>query len=250
MKTPGIIWAALLCTLALSQPAFSQSAAPDADLATSVAAAQQLYAASFPAHSQLYSGPEYVDYAKRYRTSTGHQFFALPTRQPGSVYYNDHYFSNLQLAYDEVLEQVVLGLPNSPLTLRLINENVRYFTINGHRFARVVADSATARTIRTGYYEVLVDSTVQVLAKRMKRMQEHIEQHDTNVQFTDVDKFFIKKDGRYYPVSSKSAVMRVFADHSQEVQKYVREHKLKFGKKERVAAVVELATYYSGLPAH
>jgi hypothetical protein len=249
MKTPGIVWA-LLCALAFSQPAYSQSAVFDADLATSVAAAQKLYSASFPVHSQLYSGPEYLDYTKQYYASTGHQFFALPTRQPGSVYYNDHYFTGLQLAYDEVLDQVVLGMPNSPLTLRLINDNVRYFTLDGHRFVRVVADSATGNTIRTGYYEVLLDSTVQVLAKRVKRMQKRIEQRNINVQFTATDKLFIKKNGRYYPVSSKSAVTRVLADHSQEIQKYAREHKLKFSKAEREAAIVELAAYYCRLPAH
>lgn len=248
MKTPAVLWAILLGLAALSLPALGQPAAAETDAATPTAAALKLYAAASPGNSQLYNGPEYLDYSKRFRIRTGHQFFASPTPLPGSVYYNDHYFSGLQLAYDAVLDQVVLGVPSSPLTLRFINDNVRYFTLDGHRFVRIVADSTTADVLRTGFYEVLVDSTVQVLAKRAKRMQERAEQQYINAEFTVTDKLFIKKAGRYYPVSSKSSVTRLFADRSKEIQQYAQEHKLKFGKATREAAVVQLAAYYCSLP--
>ena len=165
------------------------------------------------------------------------------------MYYNDHYFPGLLLAYDIVREQVVLSHPDNPLTLRLINEKVGAFTINGHRFIRLVADSSSVKFIRTGFYEVLLDSTaqVQVLAKRTKRLQEILHHPNTDVEFTQADKLFIKKDGKYYPVSSKSSVTRLFSDKNKEIQAYIQEHALAFGKAQREETIVVLAGYYSSL---
>jgi hypothetical protein len=249
MKTICTFFLALLGGLALSQPAFSQSASSEADVAASVAAAQQQYVASFTLHPQLWNGPEYLDYAQLYHTQTGHQFFTWPKSQPGSAHYNDHYFPGLLLAYDVVREQVVLSHPDNPLTLRLINEKVSAFSINGHRFIRLVADSSSAKVIHTGFYEVLLDSTaqVQVLAKRTKRLQEHLHSPNVDVEFTQADKLFIRKNGTYFPVSSKSSVTRLFSDKSKEIQAYIRDHALNFSKAQRETTIRILAGYYSSL---
>lgn len=233
--------------LGLAGPAFGQVAAPEANLSASVAAAQKRYSDSFLGSPQLYNGPEYVDYALRYHARIGHQFFLTPEKQPGSVQYNNQRFGNLRLTYDVVLDQVVLPHPTSPLSLRLINEWVGGFSINGHRFVRLVADSASGKVLRTGYYEVLVDSTVQVLAKRAKRQQEQIVDRRVDVEFIPADRLFIKKGGVYHPVGTKAAVVRLLADRGQEVQRYIQEHNLQFNKTQREAATVELVRYYCSL---
>lgn len=249
MKIIRVVFAVFWSVLGLSKPAFSQLAAPEVGLAASIAAAQQQYAAAFAAHPQLYNGPEYFNYAKRYHAQEGHQFFFSPTMQPGSIHYNDHEFGELQLAYDIVLDQVVLAQPYSSLTLRLINEQVRSFTLTNHRFVRLVADSSSRKVIRTGFYEVLLDSTVGVLARREKRMQEHVGRPFINVQFTSTTRLFIRKAGRYYAVASKSSVLHLFPDRSKDLQKYMQEHKLKFNKAQREAAIIELTSYYCSLAA-
>jgi hypothetical protein len=225
---------------ALGRPACGQPAPTEAPLA--------MYAAAFSSSPRLYNGPEYLDYTALYRTRTGHQFFLAPEMQPGSVYYNGQYFKDLHLAYDVVRDQLVLPQPTSPLTLRLIDERVRYFFIAGHRFVRLVADSAAGGAIRTGYYEVLGDSSVQVVAKRTKYLQERIAQGATDAIFLPRDKFFLRKAGVYYPVAGKGAVLRVLADHSQELQQFTKEHDLRFGQAELEASLVQLARYYNSLP--
>jgi hypothetical protein len=250
MKTFSFASLVLLGLLVLGRPALGQMAAPPFDVAAAAAGAKQQYANAFLSHTVLYSGPEYFDYSKPYHACTGHQYFLVPERQLGSVVYNQHAFSNVLLSYDVVLDQVVLSPPQSPLTLRLINEKVDRFSIGPHRFTRLVADSASRNVIRTGYYEVLVDSTVQVLAKRSKRMQEHISQMSIDVEFIPADRLFIRQAGRYYAVASKSSVMHLFADHSKEMQKYSQEHKLRFSKAQREASIVQLVAYYDSLPRH
>ncbi|MBF9223753.1 hypothetical protein [Hymenobacter ruricola] len=231
-------------------PATAQTtAAPlPAPVLQSVAAVRQQYAASFTGHPELFNGPEYVDYSRRYHERTGHQFFLTPEAMPGSVQYNGQYFGNQQLTYDVVLDQVVLRHPTNPLLLRLLNERVESFIIDGHRFVRVVADSTTGNAIRTGYFEVLAEGRAQLLARRSKRMQEHILQQQLDVEFVSTERLFLRKAGVFYPIKSKGAALRVFADKSKDVQQYLQSHKLGFKKQQLEASVQQLATYYNGLP--
>ncbi|MCC2546000.1 hypothetical protein LJY25_06050 [Hymenobacter sp. BT175] len=235
--------------LGLNSLALAQKTTPEAALATSAEAIQQQYTNSFVSHPQLYNGPEYVDYSRRYHTRTGHQFFLTPERQPGNVYYNDLHFTAVPLAYDVVRDQVVLKHPTSPLTLHLINENVRSFTLNDHRFVRLVADSASRRVLRTGYYEVLAEGRVQVLAKRAKRQQEKINQNYVDVEFISIDRLYLQRAGRYYAISRKGAAMRLFADKAPEMQKFIRDRQLKFSSTYFEASLVELARHYNMLTA-
>ena len=238
-----------LVSLLAPTAAFGQPAAPQSQ-AVAVAAVQQQYTAAFGGLPQLYNGPEYLDYAQVYRNRTGHQFFAAPEPQNGSIYYNGHYFTGLRLAYDVVRDQVVLSQPTSPLKLRLVNEWVGYFFLNEHHFVRLVADNPASSLIRPGYYELLLEGPVQVLAKRVKYQQEKLTQGGTDVAFLPTDKLFLQKGGTYYSASGKRAVLRLLADHSPEVQQYVQAHGLRFGQAELEASTVELARYYNSLLPH
>lgn len=212
------------------------------------AAAQRLYQAADPVSSLLYNGPEYVNYAMRYAERVGHQFFLTPEPQTGSVFYYRQPFEGLQLRYDVVLDQIVLEQPTSPLTLRLVNEKLDRFTIAGHRFEHLQADSAAGGLPATGYYEVLAEGPVQLLARRTKRRQERIEGRVVRVEFIANDRLYASRAGRYYPVNSKSAVLKLLADREPEVRAYMREQKLKLRKKQFENEVVVLTNHYNQLP--
>lgn len=234
----------------LWQRGVAQSSSPEFEtLASSFKLLSQQYSGSFLAHPQLFNGPEYVDYSKVYHQVTGHQFFLFPDQQQGSVYYNEHNFENVSLAYDLVLDQVVLKHPTTPLTLRLVNDNVRAFSIADHRFIRIASDSLTKGVMRTGYYEVLVDGTAQVFAKRIKRKHERIEQKNINAEFVQENQFFIQKAGLYYPVKSKGSIVKLFSDKKELIQKYLQTNNLKFSRKYREQAITKLVSYYNSLAA-
>ncbi|MBG8553160.1 hypothetical protein [Hymenobacter guriensis] len=239
----------VLCLLLFAQRAFSQTSAssPVPSLAASISQLQQQYAQAFPINAQLYNGPEYVDFAKRYRQNIGHQFFLSPEKAAGSVYYNDHYFPDLQLVYDILADQVILQQPTNPLRFRLVSEKLREFTIGGHQFIRIETDSANQKVIQTGFYELLVDSTIQVLAKRAKRMQEHVNQREKSLEFVATNKLYLKKSGVFYAVSNRGSVTRLLADRSKEIQKYIRDNKLKFNKSTRESDIIQTARFYNSL---
>ena len=242
--TIGPVLLLLLCGLAY-HPAAAQVAA-DAQLTAAAATARQYYAATLAGQPQLYNGPEYTDYARRYRSQAGNQFFLATARQAGSVFYNGQLFSPVQLAYDIVRDQVVLTQPTSPVMLRLVNERVRYFTLGEHRFVRLVADS-TAGVLPTGYYEVLVSTGVQVLAQRAKYLHERVINGGIDVSFDVADKLFAQRAGTYYAIGSQGALLHLLADHGPEVQQYIEMHKLRFGQAQLEGSAVQLIQYYNAL---
>ena len=237
-----------LVALLAGRTARAQATGPEARLPTAAEALRQEYATASVNNPYLYSGPEYADYTRKYHIRTGHQFYIQPEMLPGTANYNDREFANLRLQYDIVLDQVVLSQPGNPLTLRFIDEKVRTFSVGGHHFVRLMADSTNADIIRTGYYELLADGSVQVLAKRSKTLYEHLNKPYIDVSFVEANRLFMYKAGRYYSVRSKSAALHLFAEHSKEMQQYLKEHHLRFNKASRENSVVELARYYNGLP--
>ncbi|MDQ2792391.1 MAG: hypothetical protein M3Y12_00060 [Bacteroidota bacterium] len=230
-------------------PAHAQVPGPEAQLPAAAEALRQEYASASVNYPYLYNGPEYADYTRKYHTRAGHQFFLKPEVLPGSANYNNREFGNVRLQYDIVRDQVVLSQPGNPLTLRFIDEQVRAFSVDGHRFVRLVADSANSDMIRTGYYELLADGPVQVLAKRTKTMYEQLNKPYVDVSFEETSRLLMHKGGRYYSVRSKGNALRLFADHSKELQQYLKEHRLSFGNAQRESTLVELTRYYNGLAA-
>jgi hypothetical protein len=221
---------------------------PDARIAGAVAALHQQYTGAFAGVPQLYNGPEYVDYTRWFVTRTGHQYFPSADKEVGNVRYNGHLYRGLPLRYDVVRDQLVTQHPTSPLTLALVSERVQEFSLGPYLFVRLPADSAGTSDMTAGFYQVLADGHAQVLAKRLKRMQTQTVNRNVNAQFYPKDKLYIKKAGLYYPVDSKGSVRRLFADREKEVQRYLKEQKLKFNKTQLEASVVLLTTYYNSLP--
>lgn len=210
---------------------------------------QDEHTTRFKEHSNLYNGPEYIDYSRKYFLKTGHQFFFSDSPQQGAVYYNGRYFPNVNLWYDLVLDQVVLLHPSTSYTPRLVDEHVSSFLIDGRRFLRLISDSITNNNIQTGYYQVLVDNNIQILAKRVKLFNERLEQGNKNVEFYSKDKYYLRKNNLYYLIYNKSSILKYMTDHEKEIQKFIKSNQLKFSKKSRELDIIELAEYYNTLPS-
>jgi hypothetical protein len=238
----------LLLLLAYGRPAAGQSGPAPGGAASAGLLAQQ-YFASFASYPLLFNGPEYADYAKSYRTASGHQFFIWPEWQNCSIVYNDHAFAGLTLSYDIVLDQVVLQQSAVPLTFRLANGLVRSFTLGEHRFTWLTADSLTAGTLSTGYYEVLLEGPATLLARRIKKIHERKYATYVDASFEQADQLFLRKAGTYAPIETKGAVLAAFADHGKEIQKYIQSNRLSFKENRRVADILQVVRYYNTLSA-
>lgn len=239
-----VFFIALLFLSGSTPLAFSQSAPADSALVQqSVAQAYARYRADMHMHAHLYNGSEYVDYDNYI---DGHQYFESDEWEEGNVHYDGTLYRGVPLLYDVKLDQVITENLVGPLRIRLVGEKVRYFDLLGHTFVRIVADSTQQGGVRTGFYDRLYDGNVQVLSKRVKLIHEQISSGRVERNFFSRDRYFIRKGGQFYSVKRKGSVLKVFDDRKKELQRFLRERKLRY-KKDPESAMVQLARQYDAL---
>ncbi len=193
--------------------------------------------------SHLYNGSEYVDYDNYIE---GFQYFGTDDWEDATIHYDGTLYRDVPLLYDIKLDQVITDNLAGPLRIRLVSEKIRYFTLLGHTFVRIVADSVQNPVVRTGFYDQLYAGNVQVLAKRIKLIHEQISNGQVERDFYERNRYFVKKEGKFYPVKGRGSVLGVFDDRKKALQKYLREKKIKY-KRDPESAMVQMARYYDAL---
>jgi hypothetical protein len=191
--------------------------------------------------AQLYEGNEYIVHNYRIKV---HPFFVSDSLQTGTVAYNGAFYTDVAMLYDIVRDEVAIQRPGAPYRIRLHSERISSFSIGNHRFARLVGDSTVG--VRTGFYQLLYDGSVKALARRIKTIHEDISSGQYKADFVEEDRYFILKNGTYYPVKSKRALLRLFPEQASALQKYLRANRIKF-KQQREEAITAVVRQYDYL---
>ena len=246
---PGRWWqpALLLLLSGYRRPAAAQvlATADSATVAASVAAAARTYTGALGPESVLYDGAEYVDYTVP--GTRGHQFFGGPEAQPGSVVYRGGQFAGLPMRYDLVRDQPILLYPGQAVAIMLVPEKVVSFTLGGHRFVRVVGDSLTAGSLPTGFYELLADGPVCLLARHSKRVFQTIISQTLTLEYRQSDALYVRTATATAEVSNLKKLLTLLPDHQAEVQRYARQQQLSFAPAGRAESAERLLRYYYSL---
>ncbi|MVM41532.1 hypothetical protein GO730_34025 [Spirosoma sp. HMF3257] len=190
----------------------------------------------------VYEGNEYIPHDHRIKI---HPFFPIDTLQPGSIAYNGVHYHDVPMLYDIVRDELAIQPPDGGYRVRLHTEKISAFSIGVHQFARIVGDSALG--VRTGFYEVLHNGKVKVLAQRVKTVHEDISSGTYKADYLVKDRFYIQKEGAYHEVKTKGSVLSLFPDQSKALRKYLRANKLKFNDEQREAAITQATKRYEEL---
>jgi hypothetical protein len=193
--------------------------------------------------SRLLSGTEYLDYSPS--NTVGNQFYLSNTAQLGSIYYDGRYFTKVPLLYDLKLDQLILSDTAHRVQLRLVEERVAFFRLDGRHFVRLGADSATG--MPTGFYQLLLDGRTQLLARRSKKVAEELVQQHLSFVYKENARLFIRKEGKLIEVIKFKNLLDALADRKGELQKFARSNGLKFNSSARELSAVQLVSYYNSL---
>jgi hypothetical protein len=197
--------------------------------------------------SHLYNGTEYISYEKKFRRVEGHQYFLSNEQQKGSIFYDGSLYQDIPLWYDIKLDQVILSYPKTIFKVKLVTEKLQYFTIKNHAFIYVNQAQTDKSTAPIGFYELLLDGPVKVLAKRSKRSNEQLIGNEVVLYFEQTDKFFIQKSDKLYPVNGKKSLLAIFPEKKKELRRYAATNKLKFKKVTQEEDFISLVKYFSSL---
>ncbi len=227
-----------LILIFLQTAANGQTPVPDTlFLQTAKKQALNQYEQAMHRQEQVYAGNEYIAQDHRIKI---HPFYPTDSLQAGSITYNGIPYRDVAMLYDVVRDEVAVRPPEGGYRVQVRSSKVGRFSLGTHQFIRL--DSTL--DLPAGFYELLHDGSVQVLAHRKKVIHEDISSGVYKGDYLVRDRFYIRKDGAYHEVKSKSSVLSLFPEQSKVLRKYLRANKLKFNDELREAAITSIVQQY------
>ncbi len=212
-----------------------------------LASALSIYVNSLGMGAGIYAGPENAD--PRYPVNDGTPFFLTDQARYGDVLFEGVLYTDIPMWYDLVANEVVIQHPKMNARIALNNNKIGYFSIEGHQFVSPDRTLAGSETMPQLFYELLHDGKTALLGKYTKKSSEIIKESQYMTNYTrQQNQYFLRKDGRYYPVRNTSALLKLLNDN--EINQYERSSRPRSGggapgPRETVAeAMVRVLKYY------
>lgn len=189
----------------------------------------------------LYNGREYTG---SYSRSIGYPFYASDQPQKGSIVYDGILYSHPAISYDLVNDEVIIKTIQNK-SIKLLNEKIDQFSLGDHVFVHIKQQTPGVKGLDPGFYEVLLNDKIKVLAKRKKQLTPSFNLEDP-YRFVHYDKFFLKTGGSFQEITSDGSLLASFPSQRKEIKKYMRKKGISF-KINPEYAVLGVAEYLGGL---
>lgn len=222
---------------------FSQSIKNNLETDSQLKNAIHLYTHFTDGNAPIFNGPQYIYYIFKME---GDPYFVTGSYSKGWVGYNGHVYNPVSIFYDIERNQLVLLNSDSLSNIIMHNEFIDSFYLLGHTFISLKEDHKQ-NLYNTGFYDLLYNGRVQLLARRIKNKQIKINDLTVIRVFYSADRFYIHRDGIYYLVSNKKDVFRLMADKKNDIKKMMRRKHIKLRRKTFESSLVEVAAFYDQL---
>ncbi|HEY4205584.1 MAG TPA: hypothetical protein VGM31_02185, partial [Puia sp.] len=142
--------------------------------------------------------------------------------------------------------QVVITSPFGAYKLFLINSKVDSFAIGNDNFIRV-KDSLNPSAPRVGFYQQLYrGQRISLLKRNRKFVREDLQLQGVRQYIDSSVSYYIKKGDTYYSVGSRKALSRALKDRSKDLNKFIRQNKLRV-RKDLENSLIKVSAWYDGL---
>ncbi|MDP4283776.1 MAG: hypothetical protein Q8891_05095 [Bacteroidota bacterium] len=193
------------------------------------------------AEANIYNGKEYIPYIFN---KEGSPFFEKDSLVNGWVSYGGHLYQPIRMQYDVARNQVVILNYDQNSKIYLRNEIIDSFHFLDHLFIPL-KENLKENLDYTGFYDLLFNGNIRVLAIRQKSYKENIRDNELIRVFYGNDQFYIYKGDKYYKVKNKKEVFKIFSNKKKEIAKRLREQNVKFKKDDFEKALLIAATIYN-----
>lgn len=227
-----------------SNPVFGQAAEQDSiKCKNAVDNTIAFYTRMVGLQAGIYAGSDY----QYERINSGYVFWGTENRVNSYITYDHIEYRDVPLLYDIVKDNVIINDASKPYFILLESNKISQFSISGHTFIRIFADSLSGSVIKTGFYECLYDGKTKALSKKKKIIDEFIDIGNVlNRTAMEKDKWYIYKEGAYFEVEGKSSILKVLGDKKKEILQYSKQDKIRF-KNNMDDALTRIVAYYDTL---
>jgi len=178
--------------------------------------------ASFAQELHIYNGSEYTAF---YRGMRNTPFLISDSTDVGDVFYDGALYKNLKLGYNIADNQLYFRYEKLGYNIRLLNEKITYFIINGRRFENL----STNVNLNQPFYELLYSGHIKAYAVRSKVMRQPLKAEDP-LFFLPVNHYYVSYTGRLTEVNNLSSVVAALPDKENMTKRWLRSQKLNFRK--------------------
>jgi hypothetical protein len=228
----------LTAFLLLTQNVLAQRSVVDTSyVATAKSNLQKKYSEERKSELLLIRGTDYAEYEA---ILDEHPFFLSDDWMFGTICYNENVYAQVPLQYDIHSDKLVTENPATGRKIELVKQNVSWFILEGHRFIFLEGSN-----VPSGYYELLVNGSAQLLANYHKAFQESTATGKLQVRVEEIKRYYIFKNGLLSPVKGKSTLLAALSDQRSVIQQEIKRRKLNFNKNKEQALAESVSIYNS-----
>jgi hypothetical protein len=198
---------------------FAQTLADTSFIPRAEVNARAIYKDRMRDNVHLFEGSDYRPYES---SNDQHPYFDQDWLV-GSLFYNGSLYTNEEILYNTFKDKVIVQDYFGSNSIQVVAEKVDYFSIDGHTFVRI-----TDASIKPGFYDLLVDGEIKLYAKRSKEFKEVISSLTIVEEFKEINRYYLFRNDKFYPVKNKRSVRFVLSDFDEELRRYIRSEKLQF----------------------
>ncbi|WP_215225790.1 hypothetical protein [Echinicola shivajiensis] len=232
----------ILYCLTLSRSVYSQinDAVPQELIAS--------YLKLIPNPQEVYSGGQYAVSEAFHIEGTA--FLESSEFTEGSLSINGLFFENILLNYDIQKDQLVTFHPNNYQRIILNARKVDSFTMGNGRYFIKINGNTDYYLHKNGYYEVLLEGEMAVLAKHSKvdELKKEVSSDDVRkFYFIHNTHFFIFSNGQFYRIKKKKDLASLLGIPKKQMNKVLKKEQLKFKKQTAESLVVVVQAHLSNV---
>jgi hypothetical protein len=240
--TNKLLLCALLATI-VCKPARSQ--VNDSTFVATVSAnITDYFTASLGKEAPVYNGN--VHYLHPKFINGEHAFFIAPQYQAGTVSYEGYTYSNVKLMFDLIRGELLLKHFDNVTDIVLDPEKVDSFAFMDHNFINIKKEEAVNKNLSTGYYEVLYQGKIVLLAKRYKTVTEKLTQAGAERSAFQHNRYYLLKDSDYTLLKDKKSLTKLLKSTQFQNQQYIKSNQLNF-RNDKENAILSLVRYHDSI---
>ena len=218
----------------------AQTLKPDSASRTPIEKAESFFNTYIKQQTRLFNGPSFKNYGSNVIGSAN--FENDSTFISGNVIYEGMLFTDVPLMYN-IYEDKVISLRNKSTMFSLVSPKVSDFYLKNHHFTYINVLDTTKSVIKPGFFDVLYEGQLKILAKRSKKLDLSLNSKEVVYYFTPKTTYYVENGDKYSVITSESSFMNLFKDKKNEFKKHLKDNKINFKKKPEEAMIL-LAKYY------
>jgi hypothetical protein len=184
-----------------------------------------LYQEQLPFFQELISGGLYAESPRNF---DGHPFYQTRVFGNGVLRINEVNYEEVPLLYDSQADWVITFHPIHKQKILIKSEKVDQFELQDGAEFRNLKGNESYTHHRNGFYEIISDGEIKVLAKHYKELKPVKELGEFTKEFVTYKDLFFWFDGKFESVSRKSQAIKLLGLENKEAKKALKSNGLDF----------------------